>query len=316
MTAGRPAGRGPGRPEVLVLGGGVIGLTTAVLLAEAGRRVRVWAREPAGRTVSAVAGGLCWPYRLEPADLAADWATDSLRVFAGLAADPGRTGVRMVTGTMGWDAWPSPGWAEAVAAARVPGGVRARTPLIDMPVYLRYLRERLAAAGGRWERRAAASLAEAGRAAPAVVNCTGLAARELAADPKVFPVQGQLVIVANPGLDEWYVRAEPGTAESTYLLPQPYGLVLGGTARTGAEDLTPDPAVAEAIVRRCAEVDPRVADARVLGHRVGLRPARSAVRLETETLPGGARCLHHYGHGGAGVTVSWASAARALRELG
>lgn len=304
-----------GGPEVLVLGGGVIGLTTAVVLAERGRRVRLWSAEPAGRTVSAVAGGLCWPYRLEPAALAAAWATESLRVFAGLAADPGRTGVRLVTGTMAGGAWPPPDWAEAVAAVPVDGGVRARTPLIDMPVYLGYLADRLAAAGGHAERRTAASLAEAGRVAPTVVNCTGLAARELAADPAVVPVRGQLVIVANPGVEEWYVDAASGGADSTYLLPQPYGLVLGGTACEGARDLTPDPAVAEAIVRRCARVEPRVATARVLGHRVGLRPARAAVRLEAGTLPGGARCVHHYGHGGAGVTVSWASAGRLVREL-
>jgi D-amino-acid oxidase len=304
------------REEVLVLGGGVIGLTTAVLLAEEGRRVRLWSRDPAEHTVSALAGGLCWPYRVEPAAEAAAWATDSLRVFAALAEDADRTGVRMVTGTMAGGGRLPPEWAAAVAAVPVEGGVRARTPLIDMPVYLRYLRDRLAAAGGLWERRAAASLAEAGRAAPDVVNCTGLAARELAADPAVVPVQGQLVIVADPGVTEWYVDAGAADGTSTYLLPQPYGLVLGGTAREGAESLTPDPAVAEAIVRRCARIDPRVAGAPVLDHRVGLRPARAAVRLETETLPGGARCVHHYGHGGAGVTVSWASAAGVLRRLG
>jgi D-amino-acid oxidase len=47
--------------EVLVIGGGVIGLTTAVVLAEEGAAVRVWSREPAERSTSAVAGGLCWP---------------------------------------------------------------------------------------------------------------------------------------------------------------------------------------------------------------------------------------------------------------
>ena len=53
--------------DVIVLGGGVIGLTTAVLLAEAGAAVRVWTREPAARSTSAVAGGLwgrtAWPRR-------------------------------------------------------------------------------------------------------------------------------------------------------------------------------------------------------------------------------------------------------------
>ena len=45
----------------------------------------------------------------------------------------------------------------------------------------------------------------------------------------------------------------------------------------------------------------------MVGHRVGLRPARPEVRLEAEPLrTGGA--VHDYGHGGAGVTLSWGRA--------
>ncbi|WP_181797954.1 FAD-dependent oxidoreductase, partial [Streptomyces sp. WELS2] len=73
---------------MIVVGGGVAGLTTAVLLAESGRRVRVWAREPAERTTSAVAGGLWWPYRIEPEPLVGAWALESLRVYQELAARP------------------------------------------------------------------------------------------------------------------------------------------------------------------------------------------------------------------------------------
>jgi D-amino-acid oxidase len=48
----------------------------------------------------------------------------------------------------------------------------------------------------------------------------------------------------------------------------------------------------------------------VLAHRVGLRPARPAVRLEAGPgEPGGPPVLHNYGHGGAGVTLSWGCAA-------
>lgn len=309
-----------------MLGGGVIGLTTAVVLAERGHPVRVWTREPARDTVSAVAGGLCWPYRIRPERTAARWAVASLRTFTGLAGDPARTGVRMATGVLVRPWMPEP-WASCVDARRpgpgeLPGGedpdsaVRATTALIDMPSYLRYLRDRLTDAGGHHERRAVRSPAEAGTAAPAVVNCTGLGARELVPDPRVRPVQGRLVIVENPGVEEWYVAAEPGSPDSTYLLPQPYGLVLGGTAQDGAEDLGPDPAATEAIVRRCARIDPRVLGARVLGVRTGLRPFRPNVRLEREDLPGGAVCVHQYGHGGAGVTVSWASATAAADLLG
>jgi D-amino-acid oxidase len=304
--------------EVVVVGGGVIGLTTAVALAERGRRVRLWTREPVERTTSVVAGGLWWPYRIEPVELARTWALRSLDVYEELAARPEETGVRMVEGVLGET---GPDEVDAWAAARLPGlraasdaeyagpGLWARLPLIDMSTHLPWLRERLVAAGGAVETRAVTDLAEAD--APVVVNCTGLGARDLVPDPAVRPVRGQLVVVENPGIRTWLVSTDPVSGEVTYFLPQPGRLLLGGTAEEDDWSAEPDPAVAEAIVRRCAALRPEIAGARVLAHLVGLRPARRAVRLERGTLPDGRRLVHNYGHGGAGVTVAWGCAQEA-----
>ncbi|AIV32920.1 MULTISPECIES: FAD-dependent oxidoreductase [unclassified Streptomyces] len=306
--------------EVVVVGGGVIGLTTAVVLAERGRRVRLWTREPVERTTSVVAGGLWWPYRIEPVALAQSWALRSLDVYEELSARPEETGVRMVEGVLGETgldevgAWASarlPGLRAATPAEYTGSGLWARLPLIDMSTHLPWLRERLVAAGGTVENRAVTGLAEAD--APVVVNCTGLASRELVPDPAVRPVRGQLVVVENPGIRTWLVSADPDSGETTYFLPQPGRLLLGGTAEDDVWSTEPDPAVAEAIVRRCAALRPEIAGARVLAHRVGLRPARDAVRLELGTLPDGRRLVHNYGHGGAGVTVAWGCAQEAAR---
>lgn len=136
---------------MIVVGGGVIGLTTAVVLAESGRRVRVWTREPTERTTSAVAGALWWPHLIRPQALARRWALQSLSVYEELAARPGETGVRMVEGVLGearldeqgtWAAARVPG-LRASTAEEYPGtGLWARLPLLDMPVHLRWLRER------------------------------------------------------------------------------------------------------------------------------------------------------------------------------
>lgn len=302
---------------MIVVGSGVIGLTTAVVLAESGRRVRIWTREPAEGTTSAVAGALWWPYSVEPLELARAWALESLSVYEELAARPQETGVRMVEGVLGGSRLDEQGpWA----AARLPGlrastpeeyagtGLWARLPLIDMPVQLRWLRERFLRAGGTVEVRAVADLAEAEAAAPVVVNCTGLGARELVPDPAVRPVRGQLVIVENPGVRNWLVSTDAVAGTTTYLFPQPDRLVLGGTTDEDDWSLTPDPAVAARIVERCARFWPAVARVRVLEHRVGLRPVRSAVRLEREVRSGGGVLVHNYGHGGAGVTVAWGCA--------
>ncbi|MEU6141761.1 FAD-dependent oxidoreductase [Streptomyces sp. NPDC047081] len=303
--------------DVIVVGGGIIGLTTAVVLAERGVRVRVWTRDPVERTTSAVAGALWWPYRIEPAARARAWALRSLDVYEELAARPEVTGVRMVEGVLGEADLDQ---AEEWAAARVPGlrastaeeyagsGMWARLPLIDMAAHLPWLRERLLAAGGKVEERTVTDLG--GVAGPVVVNCTGLAARELVPDSAVRPVRGQLVVVANPGIRTW-LTSTGADGEMAYFFPQPGRLILGGTAVEDDWSLEPDPAVAEAIVRRCAALRPEIAGARVLEHRVGLRPARDAVRLEREVLPGGRVLVHNYGHGGAGVTVAWGCAEEA-----
>ncbi len=40
------------------------------------------------------------------------------------------------------------------------------------------------------------------------------------------------------------------------------------------------------------------------------------MRIEAETLPGGGRLVHNYGHGGAGVTVAWGCAREAAALVG
>ncbi len=243
-------------------------------------------------------------------------------MLTGLAGRPAETGVREVAGT---HAGPAP---EALGpwAARVPGlraavadelprgwerGVRARLPLLDMTAYLSYLHRRLAAAGGTVAVRPVPSLPRAAASADAVVNCAGLGARDLVPDPAVHPVRGQIVVVENVGVDEWFTAVDGGRADTVYVLPQPYGVVLGGTAQEHVWDRTPSPCTAQAIIGRCSRVFPRLAHARVLSHRVGLRPARARVRLEAEALPEGGRVVHNYGHGGAGITLSWGCALEA-----
>ncbi|MGI5404211.1 FAD-dependent oxidoreductase [Streptomyces sp. CA-135486] len=315
--------------DVIVVGGGVIGLTTAIVLAESGRDVQLWTRDETDGTTSAVAGALWWPYRIEPEERVGDWSLASLRVYDKLAANPDESGVRLVPGIQAGERLSALGsWAaqvEGLRAARADelpegyqAGLRARIPLIDMPVHLGWLRRRLESAGGTLHTCTIRSFAEAAHSARVVVNCTGLAARELAADDQLLPVRGQLVLVENPGIEEWFTAVDHASAETTYFLPQPGRLILGGTAEEGDWRLTPDPATAEEIVARCARVRPEIAQARILGHRVGLRPARTAgVRIEAEPLPGGGLLVHNYGHGGAGVTVAWgcarAAAAAAAR---
>ncbi|MFE6283570.1 FAD-dependent oxidoreductase [Streptomyces sp. NPDC057877] len=305
--------------SVVVIGAGVSGLTTAVCLAESGLDVRVDTDLPPDATTSAAAGAMWDPYLVEPGDVVERWSWVTLSELTELStdADLWDTGVRMVEGTQeskvpcDMPTWGPMAGARMCAPGELrPGyvaGWRYRAPLVDMPRYLRYLAGRLTAAGGRLRRHHHDTLDAAVREAPVVVNCAGAGARSLAADPEVEAVRGQLVVVENPGIDTFFCDDTPGATQLTYIYPHPDVLVLGGTADRGTWDLTPDPAAAEAIIRRCAAVEPSIADARVLEHRVGLRPARGTVRL-TEERRDGTLLLHNYGHGGAGITLSWGCA--------
>jgi D-amino-acid oxidase len=180
-----------------------------------------------------------------------------------------------------------------------------------MPVYLDWLTARVLEAGGSITRLNLHGLPRpADGAGVAVVNCAGIGAKFLAADPTVYPVQGQVVLVEQVGLERWWLDGE-SAGGPTYVVPRSRDIVVGGTDVEGEWGRTPSPDVARAILRRALRLVPELAGADVLRHKVGLRPARPEVRLERAD-----DVVHCYGHGGAGVTLSWGCAAEVVALLG
>jgi len=303
--------------DVLVIGAGVSGLTTAIRLAEADWRVRIWSADPPEATTSFAGGAMWGPYLVEPLDKVRIWSRQTLDELRKLASLPD-TGVRLVAGIEAsrTPAEP-PEWADQLDGFRMcqdselpkgfATGWRFAAPLVDMPVYLAYLRGRLARAGVVVEARRVDSLDEAAVASRIVVNCSGIGARELVPDPGLTAIRGQLVVVENPGITEFFAEDTGLSEDLLHIYPHGDAVVLGGLAVPDDWDLQVDPAVAAAIVARCAEVHLRLRDAPVLGHRVGLRPTRVCVRVE-RTVVGDTPVVHNYGHGGAGVTLSWGCA--------
>jgi D-amino-acid oxidase len=322
-------------PEVLVVGAGVAGLTTAICLAEQGLAVLVRTDRPPVDTTSAVAGAIWGPHLVEDSARTAGWRRETLAVLRDLATDPA-TGVRIATGVEATRGTTAPaeqeqavledwlaelGGARRCEPGRLPpgfsGGWHYPAPLVHMPTYLDYLRARLERAGGMLELSTVRSLAAAAASIPVgtVVNCTGVHARDLAGDPELTAWRGQTVIAANPGLTEFFIGLPGDGHELVYLFPHGDTVVLGGTQVAGDWNTEPVPATAGRILRDCAAVEPRLRDAAVLGHRVGLRPVRPQVRLEaTRDGAGGPLIVHNYGHGGAGVTLAW-GCARAAAAL-
>jgi D-amino-acid oxidase len=295
--------------DVIVLGGGIIGLTAAVRLREAGADVRVWSPDPPSGTVSAVAAAVWYPTRTEFDARVLRWAKDAYDEFTrqatrgvpGVLLRPTRNLEAKTGGEMPWWA-PAAGPVEIVPAAAPYGReIRFTAPLVEMDAYLPWL-----AGGLTVERRRVDRPADALAEAPLVVNATGLAARETAADPDVYPARGQIVVVPNPGIG-FSVRAEGDP--STYVHARSRDVVLGGTYDIDAWDLTVDPAVRDGILARTRALVPELDGLPILAEKIGLRPCRrGGPRVERDGA-----VIHAYGHGGAGMTLSWGCADEVVR---
>jgi D-amino-acid oxidase len=291
--------------QITVVGAGVTGLSTALALEERGHTVRIVATGTDEATTSAVAGACWFPYRAGPPDRVAAWAAETRRWLDARTADRDAGVVPLtgyeITDEHGSDLSP-PWWAAHISVSREPAPV-AGAPLawryasagIEPARFLPWLIGRLRAT---IERRPVTSLAD--EPGDLVVNCTGLAARELAGDPAISGLFGQVVITEVGDVDRSVTVTDERDPDALfYLIPRRDELVLGGCSLPWPPGTPP-------------EIDPAIT-ARILGHaralglpvgpvkrvRAGLRPYRPEVRLERA-----GRIIHNYGHGGAGYTLS------------
>jgi D-amino-acid oxidase len=313
------------RPQVIVVGAGVSGLSCAHDLAAAGMRVDVWTREPPEHTTSTIAAAFWYPYRADPPDRVRAWAMRSYARFAALASQPG-TGVAMRDAI---EVFPQPietaPWGEDVPGFRrahpdeLPpgrhGGFCYVAPVIETPVYVPWLANRVRAMGVQIVERTLRDLGPALDAAEIVVHAAGLGARELVGDGEVYAVRGQIVLVpARAGPARPRVVVDEQAPEGlSYVVPRSRDIVLGGTSEERVESTAIDPETSAAILARCRALVPELRDAAPIGARAGLRPCRSRVRVEAEPRERGRLVVHDYGHGGAGVTLSWGCAAEVTR---
>jgi D-amino-acid oxidase len=284
--------------------------------------VTVLAADHPEATTSAVAAAIWFPYRAAPADAVLRWAAASLTAFTALADDPA-TGVALRPGTVvhrtpGPDLW----WAPAVTGHRPatcdelpPGtaaGTRCTLPVVDMDRYLPWLRDAGAASGVEFARERVADLGDV--PGDLVVLAAGLGSGPLVGDHSGIAVQGQVVRLADPGLTGWLLD-EDNPAGLTYVVPRGHDVVCGGTAVEGATGTEPDPAVEQAVLDRACALAPSLRGVPVLSRAVGLRPGRPTVRLD-RTVVAGRPVIACYGHGGAGVTLSWGCAADVVALAG
>lgn len=321
--------------KAIVLGGGMVGLATAVVLLERGWQVEVVAETFMEGTTSWGAGAI-WEhpaYLVGPVERAAAWNARSLAMLTGLSRDPA-TGVflQRYTTVFSEPTEPVDNEAElcpdfvhsrALLADAALGPTAATTfrdawactvPTVNPPAHMRWTMQRIAARGGSFRQAHVASLDTLREQADVVVNCTGLGASAAAGDSSVRGVQGDLVHVFAPQLTGAYACFWPDAM--AYVFPRGDGTaVIGGTAWppvAGDHRLAPQPCTPAdytAILARCARVVPALASAPILNTWSRYRPVRATVRLEVEAAAATDSCrtpvIHNYGHGGSGIVLSW-----------
>jgi D-amino-acid oxidase len=348
--------------NILLIGAGVSGLTTALALRRAGFGVTIVAEQFAPHVTSVVAGALWeWPPAVcgtlddsEALARSKRWAASSYQHFEELARDPA-TGVWMRRACFYFDHPLTPGSPDRQKmdeartlvrelthdaslieengispAAGMRDAYRYLAPMVDTDTYLAWLLDECIRLGVAVVKASVSGPLHEGALlrtfhASLLVNCAGLGARALTGDD-VIPLRGALIRVRNDGvamprIEAAHVVGHPdGSAGQEIIFIVPRGrdqLVLGGLAEPDRWELDlaldTHPPV-RAMLDRCIAFMPALAHAEIDAAepvRTGLRPFRRRnVRVDHQP---GTRTLHNYGHGGAGVTLSWGCAEEVVR---
>jgi glycine/D-amino acid oxidase-like deaminating enzyme len=245
---------------VAVIGSGVVGLSTARLVQEAGFPVTIYAAALPPDTTSNIAGGQFHPFSV----FRDDEVTPEFRTQFVRALDYSWQRFQIMIGDdygVHWlPTYVESGSPEEKVIATFPS-VNRMLSLAEHPFPLdsvrrydtmyvetgRYLRQMLRdvqIAGGKVEVHRFATPADIAALPEGLVfNCTGLGSRELFGDADLHPVRGQLAILEPQPEVRYAVLGDFG-----YMFPRPDGIILGGTFEIDQWDATPQPATIARIV--------------------------------------------------------------------
>jgi D-amino-acid oxidase len=257
------AGMTPG--EVGVIGGGVMGLTSARLLQDAGWNVTIYTRDMARHTTSNVAGGEWGPYSVHDPAVSSEAFKAQIQFAARIAHHAftnlgGRDyGVRWTELYNLSETPPEEGGEfEHLYPYRtdlqpgehpfpVPYVRHELTMMVEPAIFLRRLIDDFLQSGGKFVIRNFNSKEEI-FALPEKIffNCTGLGAATLFDDTEITPAKGQLVYMP-PDPDVDYLTIGGGNS-NLYMFSRTDTILLGGTFKLGDYSRNPEPEETERIV--------------------------------------------------------------------
>lgn len=303
--------------EILVLGAGISGLSTGILLLKKGYSVTIWAKDLPPNTTSNKAAAYWFPYLANPVDKVTRWSKFTLEYLKKEFVNDPKSGCYLRKGMELFDKKvDDPSWKDAADNFRratpdeLPNGYTDAyvfdSVLMDTSIYMDYSVEMFKNSGGKIIQKTVENIDEALEKYNIVINCTGLGAKELFNDESVYPVRGQIVKVKSNGFNQVIADDEEHNG-LCYIIPRVNDIVLGGTHQENDWNLEVDPKDTVDILRKAGNIIPQFKNVEILNITVGLRPARPEIRLETEKF-GDKTVIHNYGHGGSGFTLSWGCA--------
>lgn len=299
--------------SVTVVGSGIIGLTSAIALQEAGFQVKIISKEPFKKSLSNKVGAIWFPFEIAPKEKTNTWASMAYyRYQEEINSGNGVTFIPFINAYTSesnndWTAQLPDGKVRKATKEELPKGIDqalyAEVPLVEPGLYLPFLFNQFLSKEGQFELALISSLEEMAGLDQLVVNCTGLGAKELCQDPKLYPIRGQILRCEK--LDSISFADPTKKGALRYIINRSSDTIIGGTDYEN--DWNP-----EINLEDTALILKRIKDSgiskspKILEELVGLRPKRTAVRFEFD--PDYPNVFHNYGHGGAGYTVAWGCA--------
>lgn len=326
--------------KVIVVGAGVIGLSTAVVIKQRcpNVAVEIVADQFSPHTTSDGSGGFWEPFAVGDTDLdlIREVSKDTFIHLKHLAysAHAAKSGASALSGYGLWttvvekpeffhdivDGYRALTSEELAQFPRAKSGFFFTTMQVDVATYLPWLMTKFKSMGGKVRCAKLKSLDELYGQCDIVVNCCGIGARDLLNDTEITPIRGQTIRVRAPWVKHFYMLNETGdgAVPVSYCLPGTKSICVGGTADKGDWSTVAKDDTRDKIWKAATDLLPMLKDAEMIKSWAGLRPGRSALRLEKEYLPtskGLIKVIHNYGHGGAGVTLHWGCAVRSSQMV-